>query len=145
LIRAVVDTNVLVSAMISKEGPPAIVLTLSLRGLIMPIFNRSILAEYGRVLRRPRFGFASARTTLLLDTIEGIGLETQDGSWPETLPDPDDGKFLVAAVAGDAVLITGNLRDFPEDRRRRVPVMSPRQFIDTYADEILNFPGGPPA
>jgi hypothetical protein len=78
-----------------KEGPPAIVLTLSLRGLIMPIFNRSILAEYGRVLRRPRFGFASARTTLLLDTIEGIGLETQ--------------------------------------------------FIDTYADEILNFPGGPPA
>lgn len=144
MIRAVIDTNVLVSAMISKEGPPSIVLALSVRGLITPIFNRSILAEYGRVLRRPRFGFASAPTTLLLDTIEGLGLETQDGSWPETLPDPDDGKFLVAAAAGDAVLITGNLRDFPEDRRRHVPVISPRQFIDTYADEILNFPGGSP-
>lgn len=109
----------------------------------MPIFNRDMLAEYHRVLRRPRFGFASAQTTLLLDTIEGIGLETQDGSWPETLPDPDDGKFLVAAVAGEAVLITGNLRHFPQGKRRHVPVMSPRQFIDAYADEILNFPGGP--
>lgn len=145
MIRAVIDTNVIVSAMLSKEGPPNVILSLSLRGFIMPVFNRSSMVEYGRVLRRPRFGFAVTQTTILLDTIEGTGLETQDGSWPEALPDADDGKFLVAAVAGDAVLITGNLRDFPENRRRHVPVMSPRQFVDTYADEILNFPGQPSA
>ncbi len=144
MIRAVIDTNVVVSAMLSEEGPPGIILGLATRGLIMPVINRGILAEYRRVLRRPRFGFLPSQTTLLLDTIEGIGLETQDGAWPESLPDPDDDKFLVAAAAGDAALITGNLRDFPESKRRHVRALSPRQFLDTHANEIVTFPRSSP-
>src|SRR5258708_1679680 len=109
----------------------------------MPVFNRAILVEYERVLRRPRFAFAEAEIAMTLDAVEGIGLETQEGSWPEPLPDNDDAKFLVAASAADATLITGNLRDFPAPVRRRVRVMSPRQFVDAYADEILSFPKPP--
>lgn len=109
----------------------------------MPVFNRGILVEYGRVLRRPCFGFGVPEITTLLDTIESIGLETQEGEWPGTMPDRDDGKFLVAAAAGDATLITGNLRDFPQGTRRHVQVMSPRQFLDAYAQQILTFPNSP--
>ncbi len=143
MIRAVIDTNVLVSAMLSGNGPPGTILGLALRGLVMPVFNAPILAEYDRVWHRPRFGFAIAEIRLIIDTIEGIGLETQDGAWPEAIPDRDDEKFLVAAAAGDALLITGNLRDFPAPARRHVTVMSPRQFLDTHADQILPFPEPP--
>lgn len=142
MIRAVIDTNVLVSALLSEDGPPAAVLGLTLRGLVMPVFNRPILVEYGRVLRRPRFGFPIPEIRLIVDTLEGIGLETQDGAWPEPLPDRDDEKFLVAALAGEAVLIAGNLRDFPSSTRRRVAVLSPREFLDVHATQLL--PGGGP-
>jgi putative PIN family toxin of toxin-antitoxin system len=143
LIRAVIDTNVLVSGMLSGDGPPGAILGLTLRGLIMPVFNGQILAEYDRVLHRPRFGFVIPEIRSIIDTIEGIGLETQEGAWPEALPDRDDEKFLVAAAAGDAVLITGNLRDFPAPARRHVAVLSPRQFLDSHADRILPFPEPP--
>lgn len=143
MIRAVIDTNVLVSGMLSGGGPPGAILGLTLRGMVMPVFNGQILAEYDRVLHRPRFGFAIPEIRSIVDTIEGIGLETQEGAWPETLPDRDDAKFLVAAAAGNAVLITGNLRDFPAASRRQVAVMSPREFLDAHAGRLLPLPGPP--
>lgn len=143
MILAVIDTNVLVSALLSAEGPPGIVLSLAFRGLILPVFNRAILVEYERVLRRPRFGFKEFEVSAALRKIEEIGLETQDGFWPDALPDRDDGKFLVAADAADATLVTGNLRDFPTSSRQQVRVMTPRQFVDAHASQILNFPKPP--
>lgn len=143
MIRAVIDTNVLVSGMLSGDGPPGAILGLALRGLVMPVFNGPILAEYDRVLHRPRFGFAASDVRSIVEAIEGIGLETQEGAWPEPLPDRDDEKFLVAAAAGDAVLITGNLRDFPAPARRHVAVLSPRQFLDNHADRLLPRPEPP--
>ncbi len=144
MIRAVIDTNVLVSGMLSGDGPPGAVLGLALRGLVMPVFNGPTLAEYDRMLHLPRFGFAASDIRSIVEAIENIGLGTQEGAWPEALPDRDDEKFLVAATAGDAVLITGNLRDFPASARRHVVVLSPRQFLDSHADRILPFPEPPP-
>lgn len=140
MIRAVVDTNVLVSALLAEDGPPAGILGLVLRGLITPVFNRPIIVEYDRVLHRPRFGFILAEIRVILGALEGIGLETQAGAWPVPLPDRDDEKFLVAAAAGEATPVTGNLRDFPSSARRGVPVMSPREFLDAHAARLL--PGG---
>lgn len=144
MIRAVIDANVLVSGMLSGDGPPGAILGLALRGLVMPVFNGPILAEYDRVPHRPRFGFAASDIRSIVEAIERIGLETQEGAWPEALPDRDDEKFLVAAAAGDAVLITGSVRDFPAPARRHVAVLSPRQFLDSHADRILPFPERPP-
>ena len=127
--------------MLTPGGPPDIVLELTLRGIVQPVFNQAILAEYRQVLGRPRFSLLPAVVMVLLDTIEGIGLETQEGIWPELIPDKDNEKFLVSAAAGGAVLITGNLRDFPMPARRHVRVLSPREFIDRYAGQILPFPG----
>ncbi len=129
--------------MLSGDGPPGAILGLTLRGVIMPVFNGQILAEYDRVLRRPRFGFEAAEVRSILEAIEGIGLETQEGAWPDSLPDRDDEKFLVAAAAGNAVLVTGNLKDFPATARHHVAVLSPRQFLDTHAGRLLLFPGPP--
>ncbi|MGH8430115.1 MAG: PIN domain-containing protein, partial [Solimonas sp.] len=75
MISAVIDTNVLVSAMLQRTGPPGVVVELALRGVIQPVFNRAILIEYDRVLRRPKFDIVETEIRLMIDTIEGIGLE----------------------------------------------------------------------
>lgn len=57
MIRSVIDTNVLVSAMISSAGNEALLLMAINQGLITPYFSAEILKEYSDVLHRPRFGF----------------------------------------------------------------------------------------
>jgi predicted nucleic acid-binding protein len=57
VIRAVIDTNVLVSAMISSAGNEALLIMAINQGLVTPYFSTEILNEYRDVLLRPRFGF----------------------------------------------------------------------------------------
>ena len=55
MIRVVIDTNVLVSALISRHGPNARVLDLILADKIRPCVSEAVLNEYGGVLGRPKF------------------------------------------------------------------------------------------
>ena len=57
MIRAFIDTNVLVSAMISPNGDEALLVMAINQRLVMPCFSPEILDEYGDVLRRPKLGF----------------------------------------------------------------------------------------
>jgi putative PIN family toxin of toxin-antitoxin system len=56
--RAAIDTNVLVSALISPFGNEAQALDAVQKGRITPCLSRNILEEYAEVLARPKFGFA---------------------------------------------------------------------------------------
>ena len=82
-MRAVVDANVLVSAMLSPHGPPAQVVGLALQGVVVPLYDGRILAEYRDVLGRagmePRF-------IALLPPVEVI-LERGPGRAPGREPD----------------------------------------------------------
>jgi uncharacterized protein len=57
VIRAVIDTNALVSAMIAPSGNEALLLLAINQNLVSPCFSAEILDEYEEVLRRPKFGF----------------------------------------------------------------------------------------
>jgi putative PIN family toxin of toxin-antitoxin system len=57
VIRAVIDTNVLVSGMIAPSGNEALVLLSLSQKLVCPCFSAEIVQEYEEVLRRPKFGF----------------------------------------------------------------------------------------
>jgi uncharacterized protein len=61
MIRAVIDTNVLVSAMISSAGNEALLVTAINQGLVAPCLSREILQEYSDVLLRPRLDFRQTR------------------------------------------------------------------------------------
>ena len=50
---AVIDTNVLVSAMLKWNSVPGVVLQLAFDGSVVPVLNRDIMAEYREVLSRP--------------------------------------------------------------------------------------------
>ena len=68
------DTNVLVSALLNSFGSPARVLDLALTGELVVAYDDRVLSEWREVLGRGKFGFSSADVGSLLALIEGEGL-----------------------------------------------------------------------
>lgn len=125
------DTNVVVSGLLQAQGNPAQVLALVLSGAIQICRDKRILAEYAEVLACPRFKFDPKRVREVLNKIETDGLAVDAaGESNLDLPDPDDEPFLAVALAASAdFLVTGNLADYPHDKRRRCAVVSPAAFM----------------
>ena len=136
-MNVVLDTNVLVSGLITPFGPPADIVRLLAAGAIRACYDARILGEYREVLSRPVFGVAAERMEALLDQIRADGVLATALPLSTRLPDPDDEVFLaVALAAGATCLVTGNLRHFPEQSRHGLPVVSPRRFLDLYGDTL---------
>lgn len=133
-MRVVVDSNVLVSGLLSEAGPPGQIVSLLFQGDLEPVVSANILAEYRDVLSRAKFDFDASERNQLLGVMEDFGFIVEPAPWPVELPDPDDEPFLAAAAAAAAPLITGNLRHFPKRVRRGVEVLSPRAFVDRLRD-----------
>ena len=132
-VRIVVDTNVLVSGLISPFGPPAEVVRLVTANRVQLLYDPRVLAEYQQVLVRPRFTFAPGRVEALLSQIEADGELVTAAPLAEPLPDSDDEASLAIALTGKAqYLVTGNLHHYPAQSRRSMPVVSPREFVDSY-------------
>ena len=125
------DTNVLVSGILSPNGPPAAVLRALLTERVTLCFDERIVSEYRDVLTRTKFAFARELVEELIGFIESAGSPTLATPLAVTLPDPWDRMFVEVAVSSNAdCLVTGNLRHFPETARAGVRVVSPREFLD---------------
>lgn len=130
-MRIVLDTNVVVSGLLSAIGPSAQVLDLVSSGDISLVVDGRILSEYQDVLarRQLKFGTREIRDFLALahDAEHVIGAPL-----PFSLPDPDDEPFLEVAVAGAVdALVTGNEKHFRvPGGRLAVPVLGPRRLLD---------------
>jgi len=132
-LRIVVDTNVLVSGILSPDGPPASILRILLNEDATLCFDERILAEYVDVLTRGKFGFDPEFVDDLISFLERTGVPVIANPLSVVLPDMADKMFLEVAASGDADhLITGNLKHFPETARRNVSVVSPREFLDRW-------------
>lgn len=134
-MRVVVDTNVLVSGVLSASGPPGWIVEGILVGELEPAFDSSIRAEYEEVLARPELSLSTASVGILLDTLDRFGLEITVPPWPKTLADPDDAPFLAVAAALGCPLITGNVRHYPIKSRGTVSVLTPREFLSYFSRE----------
>ena len=133
----VVDTNVLVSGLLSPHGAPARVLDLLTTGDLRLACDDRIAAEYRQVLAGPRFGFQPQTVTHLLDYLLAEGLPLVARPLPAVLPDPDDRPFLEVAAEAAAPLITGNLgcthpQHFPAEACAGVDVLAPAAFIERW-------------
>lgn len=127
----VIDTNVLISALLSKHSDSATVQVLNavFDGTIIPVFNDEILAEYDNVLHRPRFKFPDANIQLLLDTIKTFGVFAEQLITNEILPDPKDLVFYEVVMAKqdeNAYLVTGNSKHFP----KKPFIVTPNELLD---------------
>lgn len=134
-MRIVLDTNVLVSGLLNPHGPPGRIVDLLLAGELAIVYDDRVLAEYGEVLSRPRFGFDSHEIEHILDLIEDDGTPASVAPLdPPDFPDPDGLPFLeLAAAIEPHLLVTGNTRHFPpETRTAHVRVESPREFVNKW-------------
>lgn len=114
MIRVVLDTNIVVSALLQPLGPPAQVLVLALGGLIQMCVSGSIYAEYEEVIRRPRLKRSDDVVAGTLAAIREKSFWVRPKEHVSVCPDPDDDIFLECAQAARAdCLVTGNLKHFP--------------------------------
>lgn len=134
-MNVVLDTNILVSGLLSSSQAPGQILDLVLAGEINPVIDKRILAEYREVLARPKFSFDSHAVGDLLAYIERTGMAVSASPWDLSLPDPDDAIFLEVAAVAQAPLITGNLRHYPPEKRQDIVVMSPRDFVEWWQQQ----------
>ena len=132
--RAVLDTNVLVSALISPGGPSA-ALVLELRaGAFELVASPLLLAELGEVLGRQKFRryVTEAEAVAYVDLIrhEATILDDQAPSARPLSADPDDEYLVDLARASAAdMLVSGDAHLL--DLRDRLPVMTPAEFLAT--------------
>ena len=130
-MKIVLDTNVLVSGILSPNGPPAAVLRALLTERVTLCFDERIVSEYRDVLTRTKFSFDRDLVEELIGFLESAGSPTLAAPLAVTLPDPWDQMFIEVAIASQAdYLVTGNLKHFPETARAGVSVVSPRAFLD---------------
>lgn len=135
--RVVLDTNVVISALLSPYRAAARALDLVLAGELTALLDDRIATEYREVAHRPRFGFVAADVDHVLDALAAIADHVVARPLGVELPDPDDLSFLEMAVAGRAdALVTGNARHFvPIRGRHPVRIVSPRELLDALRAE----------
>ena len=131
MIRVVLDTNVLVSALLNMEGVPARVWAMALAGKIRLCVSQRILLEYYDVLCRREFPFDLDRVSSILAFIEDNADKVAPLPLPSVSIDPKDQVFVEVAVAAAAdYLVTGNLKHFTHLQKYRIRVVSPKQLLD---------------
>ena len=126
----VIDTNVLVSAMLKWNSIPGNILELTFDGPIIPLLNKEIVEEYRNVLSRRKFHLTENIIDDVLDSIESKGIYIDAETLEDELPDPKDRIFYEVVMEkrkeGDAYLVTGNIRHFPT----KPFIVTPREMID---------------
>lgn len=115
---AVIDTNVLVSAMLKFQSVPGQIVNEALLGDLIPLLCDEIVAEYREVLARPKFKFEQSVVEIFIDGIINRGIFVDAISVEEIIPDPKDVMFYEVVMEGrkehdDAYLVTGNIKHFP--------------------------------
>lgn len=125
----IIDTNVIVSAFLSRHNDSATVLFLDclFKGTITPIYNDEILNEYSTVLTRSKFKIAKEKIDAVLTEIKTKGIHSERVNSGETLPDAKDLVFYEVALSKeDSFLVTGNLKHFP----KKPFVVSPAEMME---------------
>jgi len=127
----VLDTNVLVSGLLSAKGPSGRLIDAILARKLAIAFDDRILCEYREVLARPRFSFKAADVAAFWEILPfqrhlvAMPIEGLKAS------DDSDTKFLeVAAATESKILVTGNEKHYPEKTRGEVRILSPREAFE---------------
>jgi len=132
-VKLVLDTNVVVSGLLSPFGPPGDIIRMVASGDLELCYDARILSEYRKVLLRQKFPFDRTHVEDLLEQIEVCGYVITGKPLIKRLPDSDDESFLEVALEGEAqYLVTGNLRHYPVKKRQGILVLSPREFLEIY-------------
>ena len=129
-MRAVLDVNVIVSAVLSRSGTPARVLSAWSQGAFDLVVSPKLLAELARVLEYPKIRehVVPDEALSLVDWLERSSTIIDDPTDPPPIasPDPDDDYLIGLAAHAQAMLVTGD--DHLLGLAADVPIVSPADF-----------------
>ncbi len=137
-MKIVLDTNVLVSGLLTPFGPSGKIVRIVSAGELDLYIDACILLEYQEVLHRPKFKFNKDYISTLLDFIKLYGQFVSSLPLKNRLPDPDDEPFLEVAFAGKVQsLITGNTVHYPPSSREGIKIFSPSEFLEFFRKQNM--------
>lgn len=133
----VIDTNVIVSALLSKHSDASTVQVINtlLNNKITPIINDEILAEYSDVLHRNKFHFPESTIQATLHYFQKYGIYADRLTTNELLPDPKDLVFYEVCMAKreeDSMLVTGNIKHFPA----KPFIVTPNELLEIISKNV---------
>ncbi len=132
-MKIVLDTNVLVSGLLTPYGTSGEIVRMVSAGKLIILYDSRILLEYQEVLHRSKFQFDKGQVDLLIDFIKRNGQVTSTSPLKKSLHDPDDVPFLEVAIGGESeCLVTGNKVHYPQKSREGIKVLTPTEFINFY-------------
>ena len=125
--RVVVDTNILVSSVLSPKGNPAHIMTLISFKELQVFYSSEILDEYRRVLAYERLNIPSQAQNRAIEGISKLGVLIEPTASTMPMPDETDRIFYDTAKVSGSILITGNIKHFPAEPF----IMTPAEFLDS--------------
>jgi putative PIN family toxin of toxin-antitoxin system len=137
MTRVVLDTNVIVSAVLVPSGTQASILLLALQGHIALSVSPPVPAEYEEVLRRPRFKLQPQHIEAVLGTIRKVAHLVEPQRTLSISTHESDNRFLECAAAAAHYIVTGNTRHFPQ-RYKETTIVTGRRFLDILAESESN-------
>ena len=135
MFRVVLDTNVFISGILSPKGPPGLILKAWEDQIFDLIVSEPILKEMERVLRyekiRKRHGWNDKEIKAFIRVIPLFAILTPGKTkLKKRLKDPEDEKFLIAALEGEAdYLVTGDSQLLKVENYQGTEIIRPRDFI----------------
>ncbi len=136
-MKVVLDTNVIVSGLLSPFGPAGEIMRLAASGELELCYDARIISEYKSVLLRSKFSFLPESVEDLIDQIRFAGHLTTGRPLAKRLPDRDDEPFLEVAIGGGArYLVTGNLKHYPAEKTGGIKILSPAAFLEIYRKQL---------
>lgn len=135
-MRVVLDTNVLISAVLFPGGTPDAVYRLALEGRVELLTSRPLLAELGRVLVG-KFGWEDRLAEEAVAQVARIAVVVEPSETvSEIRADPAGDRVLEAAAEGQAEVIVSGDRHLLRLRAwREIPVLNPAAFLATHFSE----------
>ncbi len=136
-MNIVLDTNVLVSGLLTPFGPSGEIIRMIPGGKLVLLLDARILLEYEEVLDRRKFKFNKDHINTLLDFIKQNGKLVSPLPLKAPLPDTDDEPFLEVSITGKAkCLVTGNKVHYPAATRQGTKIFSPSKFLEYYRKKM---------
>lgn len=134
VIRVVLDTNVLVSALLFR-GELSKIHSLWKKGIIVPLITTSTFKELQNVLAYPKFALTVREIKAILEEeiLPYFDIVEPAEETTGITRDPDDDKFLSCAVSGKAECIVSGDRDLLDlNKYRSIIIISPSKFIQGF-------------
>ncbi len=135
MIRAVLDANVLISAVLSTKGSPAAILACWQEGRLEIVVSEAILKETERVIHYPRiqghYQLSEEKIERFLGLLRRYAILSEPQEQIDVVQaDPSDNRYLEAAMAGEAsYVVSGDRHLLDLQRYRDIQILAPNEFM----------------